>query len=197
MTGHDLPLHISGRGRTGFARNVSQLCETRRIRERRISRPMYGKPSTWPSRLSLSPSLLEDPPYPRDVSRCQGACIYRRERTVGDAAHPTCCSSPSNSFQASILANRPLPRYTSEWKRWSDIKMARAIEKYDSFSLSLSLPRNSAFFHYRKLLFIERSNNGRGIISRLLLRDSSTPPLNCSRNSVELERERSFSIRVQ
>lgn len=196
MTGHDLPLHISGRGRTGFARNVSQLCETRRIREKRISRPMYGKPSTWPSRLSLSPSLLEDPPYPRDVSRCQGACIYRRERTVGDAAHPTCCSSPSNSFQASIPPRKSTPAEIYERVETLDIKMARAIEKYDSFSLSLSPFHETLLFstRTRKLLFIERSNNGRGIISRLLLRDSSTPPLNCSRNSVELK---SFSIRVQ
>lgn len=75
----------------------------------------YFSPDVWkafdlafPS-LSLSPSLLEDPPYPRDVSRCQGACIYRRERTVGDAAHPTCCSSPSNSFQASIPPRKSTP----------------------------------------------------------------------------------------
>lgn len=146
MTGHDLPLHISGRGRTGFARNVSQLCETRRIRERRISRPMYGKPSTWPSRLSLSPSLLEDPPYPRDVSRCQGACIYRRERTVGDAAHPTCCSSPSNSFQASIPPRKSTPAEIYEQVETLVGYKNGARDREIRLFLSLSLPSTKLCF---------------------------------------------------
>lgn len=130
-------------------------------------------------RISLSGSVYIS--KGTDSWRCRPSYLLLFSEQLVSSVDPTSQIDPCRDIRASGNA---------------DIKMARAIEKYDSFSLSLSPFHETLLFstRTRKLLFIERSNNGRGIISRLLLRDSSTPPLNCSRNSVELE---SFSIRVQ
>lgn len=115
----------------------------------------YFSPDVWKAFDLAFPSLSLSLPLFSKILPIQGTYLVVRERVYiegnGQLAMPpilpVALLRATRFKRRSHLANRPLPRYTSEWKRWSDIKMARAIEKYDSFSLSLSLPRNSAFFH--------------------------------------------------
>lgn len=140
MTGHDLPLHISGRRwKDGFREKCVAT-----LRYSSYKGGTYFSPDVWKALAfpPLSLSLFEDPPYLRDVSRCQGARIYRRERTsrrCAAAAHSYLLLF-CNSFQASIPPRKSTPAEIYERVETLVVYKNGARDReicYPSLSLSL------------------------------------------------------------
>lgn len=138
---------VEGRVSREMCRNSAK--HSRRIRERRISRPMYGKPSTWPS---LSPSFQTSSLSKGRISLSGSVYISKGTDSCAAACRPSylLLLSDSNSFQTSIP--------TSQIDPCRDIRAKRDIK----ISLSLFFPLELVNYY----LSSDR-NNGRGIISRL------------------------------